>query len=306
MRSVILRNRKDFDVIYTIQFINKYARRFFHEEGYLQALENKMCAHAQTMVDLEDWEEPAVGEQSQINEPQKSPVPPKAKEAENLDSLVRAIEEDQPSLKDKQNVFMCMQDVWYIKFKGKRTVLKNLKGLQIIATLIQSPYKSLSNVGLASKNPKNALESINPRMEADVNLPYEVRANVESEVNRLLEDKQKRISLNKDESIEDIDRSIGLIRDTLTKVYGAELLILETEEGQKASIKARKIKLPKELEDARKNVGSLLVSSYNLILKPMPDLESYLRQCISTKSRFAIYEPHKSQTDKSIKWDVCW
>ena len=191
-----------------------------------------------------------------------------------------------------------------MKFKGVSKLLKDVKGLRIIVSLLQSPYKKLSNVGLASKNPQNAIESIDSRMAGNENLTPELKAKVKSEVTALLADRQVAVSLKEEESIKKIDRKIESIKDALKKNYDAELEISISKGVQKPIIKGREETIPQGLDKPRKNVWKLVNDFYKTVSELMPDLERYLRQCIDTKARYAVYEPDKAKTDKSIKWDV--
>jgi hypothetical protein len=302
----LLRNRKDFEVSYKRMFINKYARRLFHEEGYLQEAEREMAMLAEMAPELEESEEPVATEVAATEPAQQSPDAPKTQVSEGLVTLVRAFEEDHPSLKDKENVFMKFGHNWYVKFKGKAASVRDTKGARTVARLMGTPNRGIQNVVLVADESEDAQRMARVQSSRIDNLRAEQKMDIRKAVHQLLAKKKEAIMAQDESSALEIDEMIQRTVDKLEQEYDAKLAIRETKGKYSVEIIAREKILTAEAERARKAIGKQLGDFFVSVGKELSEFELYLRQVINTKATVAVFEPQKSQTDKSIKWYISW
>ena len=63
-------------------------------------------------------------------------------------------------------------------------------------------------------------------------------------------------------------------------------------------------KLEKESEKARVSFRINFSNLLKNLSQSFPALERHLLRCIETKTTYAVYDPQRSRTDKSIKWYI--
>jgi len=209
-------------------------------------------------------------------------------------------------VKDKENVFMKFGHNWYVKFKGKATSVRDTKGARTVARLMGRPNSGIENVLLVADLSEEAKRAAMAQSSRIDNLKAEEKMRIRNAVRSLLAKKKEAIMAQDESKATEIKEMIQSIGDKLEQEYDARLSIKEENGKFKVEILARDEVLTVDAERARKAIGKQLADFFMSVRKELPDLEFYLRKVITTKATVAVFEPQKSQTDKSIKWHLSW
>lgn len=331
-----LRNQIDFELFYKNEFINKYARLFYHKPG----------RHIQAKMEDEDDRQPPEGmpeaELSELSEQlrqinrslwnrmQKPGAVAASQDELTEPSLAKSIEDNIPSIKDKPNVFVRIGANWLVKFKGKLTTFGDSMKIRYIVSLLEKPdYKfdplelvdavrerGFKSRELEGSKPRRKPESTEPSDEGN-NIVEKGSADVYSQdetltenhlreykraVRQLLMERKQAKKKNDTRRLDEIEQELESFRIALQKEYEAELTISAS---HRVYIKM-KPKLDKQAENARKNVGIQITSAMQDIAKELPELERHLVKCLRTPSSAPVYRPELSKTDKAIQWHSRW
>ena len=170
----IIRNQIDFEIIYRKEFLNKWARRFYLDPGYVKQIEldaEDLLASYEEDFGISDTNLADAGPYDGNQHIKKSkdpdicgftkrlPVDDKIKKdgskTQNKKvsdhSLSEMIELDLPKLTEIDNAFIRKGAIWYIKFRGKSTTIKHSKKILYLVHLLINPHKHINNLDLLSQ-----------------------------------------------------------------------------------------------------------------------------------------------------------
>jgi hypothetical protein len=330
-----LRNHIDFEIIHKNELINKYARLLYVNPGSFEANRAEMENHSgEPPEEYVDYNMQPVKIEQPPAIPESHAAKKDRKEEEN--PLADAIENEHLKLKNYNNVFFRKGKVWYIKFKGKSDTVEDNLRIHYVAHLLKKPLFHYNNLQLFQDvgsdlykqtelndlkdsydengdnkdDSRNKLaDGLNSRnlgdLETEEIRPLSSKKIVEYKkiVHGLLEEKQNALDENQHDRINEIDQEIFVVRIELEE-YKANLVIGKNDETGETLVSIKKRGLTKREENARTTVRNNLNNAYKTISKISPKLERHLRQCIETKMSYAVYDPQKSKTDKSVKWYI--
>ena len=167
---------------------------------------------------------------------------------------------------DSESLSMSLQgDFWQIAFRGETALIKNSKGLQILARLVDKPDTEFHVLDLASPS----AGTVTPKEEAVSGIDEKARLEYRDRIAALQED------LDEAESMGDLGRT-----DTLR----GELEFLTAELSRSFGLGGRARKSGTSAERARVNVQRRLRDAVKRIGEQLPDAGKYLENTIKTGS----------------------
>ena len=322
-----IRNLKDFELILYDALINKYARKFYKDRTLNDRLltddlawEDRDGAEAYDdfmaeMSAYSDYVDPpgsfsaqvqtATYEQSTVNDPRDAELTHEKPVA----SLAEVIEEELPSLKDEKNVFKCVGDNWYVKFRGGKPItFSNLERLRYIVHLLGKPNYEFNNYNLFNvvkghitnleESPKD-FEEGTELSALDIKLSDNEINSLEEVANNIFYDLKKAEKTDNRALKEEAKEKFKSYKSYMLNTHGIKVWI-----GKYQLIFKLMDRPGPEAEKVRLNIRNQVRLAKKDIGKGLSELEIHLDDCIFLKSRYAIYEPQRSKTDKSIRWHI--
>jgi len=216
------------------------------------------------------------------------------------------IESDRPELAEHENVFVRHGDAWYVKYKGKSTVISDLKGMAYLACLLENKGRDFSPLRLSFEvepPPPPAEQDISYNLgeereqavgiyetaleDLDIGATKEERENFLFEVQQLY----KKSKSGDAKDIENWEKT----KAYMEYYYG--YMLYEREDG--VYFKKMGKRLRGDIDRVRKRLTKTIRAARKAILRELPEAESLLEEDIHTGNKF-YYRP-KTEIDWFIK-----
>ncbi|QTA82745.1 Uncharacterized protein dnl_51270 [Desulfonema limicola] len=269
----IIRSRIDFEFVFKNEFINNYVRLFYG--SYESEISDSVA-------------------------------------------LAKEIEKNLPESQNYENLFVKVGGNWLVKFNGKLTTVRENEGkkasaIHYLVYLLERPNEKINNIVISSAVYTICSEKNNPsdmRDESDYSniKPTGSYEDVLSEkdiekyketINKLLQDAGKSDGVEKEYILESIDET----KNHLLNNYGMEVKI--SGNPPKANIEHKYYKLKKEAERIRSNLTVNLKNVREKIGREIPELETYLKNCVKVSNTKSSYIPQLFD-GKQINWCIAW
>lgn len=205
------------------------------------------------------------------------------------------IESDRPELAEHENVFVRHGHVWYVKYKGKSTVISDLKGMAYLAFLLENKGKDFNPLELSFpvNPPPPAEQDISGSLAGegvqgfntmedfyeDLDIA-ETKEQKEDFIHRV-EQFYKKSKSGDAEDIENWNKTKGYIMN----FYGYKVY----ERGDRLYFIKMKEQLRKDIDRVRKRLTKAIRDAGKAILRQLPEAESFLGD-IHTGNKF-YYRP---------------
>ncbi len=222
------------------------------------------------------------------------------------------IEENNPALKDQENVFYREGQNFLVKFNGKSTTLRNNEKYQYISRLLEKPGCEFHNCDLVTnvkgKPPLTEREdNLKAELEQELKKKDQGDINVSTLDNELTlgeYDELRKVACNlwdelKDarnsgdqESIEKCQNEFEKCRKYMFNEYG-----IKVEVSKNSKLTFRQMhRYSGQTEKARNLIKNHINNAIKDIAKELPDLAEHLKKFIIKKAKSVAYKPDKPTT----------
>ena len=243
----------------------------------------------------------------------------KSEEKESLPQL----EDFEPDIKDKNNVFIRKADIWHVKYKGKWINLRDNERIRYIVYLLDNPDEKIHSIRLVSAVKQRP--SSQRKSKGDVN--HEVEADKRWCPHELAQEGFNDSFLDIDISEDDVEHLKSIASGVVSSLEDAEKHGNEKEKGTARNnwekcryffLNTYKLKVvldenykmyckklyeaPPEAEKARQNAKRQISLAIKDIAEKLPSLGRYLDVHIKR----GLYNTYQPDLVESIDWHIRW